>query len=239
VVSFLRQQPWWNEFPVALRNALESGVEPYEVPSLDAFRRVQASYWQPIDLYQMVEGARAKAEVLGLQGVVLSAWLNAHSSAASNVLTHIAWECAAYDRPFKPPVALITGGHLDVPVGDATGIGGRNQEFALLAGQSLGTTRLTSPPREGGPRIVVAALDSDGTDGPGTQHHSLDCEGPACMAGGIVDGLTIQEAAARGVDVAAELANHNSTIALLDLDSAIYTGSTGMCLGDLRVLVVH
>jgi hydroxypyruvate reductase len=239
-VEFLRQQPWWGEFPAALRDALESGVEPYEVPGRDAFGRVPASYWQPIDLYQMVEGARAKAEELGLRGVVLSAWLNAQSSAASNVLTHIAYECAAYDRPFAPPVALITGGHLDVPVGDATGIGGRNQEFALSAAPLLASGRLASPSREGGARIVVAALDSDGTDGPGTQHRSLDgYEGPVCMAGGIVDGHTMDEAAERGVDVAAELANHNSTIALLDLDSAIYTGNTGMCLGDLRVLVVH
>ena len=238
-VEFLKQQPWWDEFPSALRKALESGAEPYEVPSLDAFRTVQASYWQPIDLYQMVEGARAKADELGMQGVTMSAWLNAQSEAASNVLTHIAYECAAYNRPFAPPVALITGGHLDVPIGDATGIGGRNQEFALLAGQSLGATRLADLPRENGTRIVVAALDSDGTDGPGTQHHSLDARGPLCMAGGIVDGYTMQEAAERGVDVAAELANHNSTMALLDLDSAIYTGNTGMCLGDLRVLVVH
>jgi glycerate-2-kinase len=99
---------------------------------------------------------------------------------------------------------------------------------------------LASALRAGGGRVVVAALDSDGTDGPGAQHRSLTgSEEPACMAGGIVDLYTMQEAAERGVDVAAELANHNSTIALLDLDSAIYTGNTGMCLGDLRVLVVH
>ena len=239
-VRALQQQPWWDELTPALKRAFQSASPTYEVPALDAFRRVPASYWQPIDLYQMVEGARARAEELGLRGVVLSAWLNAQSSAASNVLTHIAYECAAYDRPFAPPVALITGGHLDVPVGDATGIGGRNQEFALSAAPLLASGRLVSPPHEGGPRIVVASLDSDGTDGPGTQHHSLDgYEGPVCMAGGIVDGYTMEEAAERGVDVAAELANHNSTIALLDLDSAIYTGNTGMCLGDLRVLVVH
>jgi glycerate-2-kinase len=59
------------------------------------------------------------------------------------------------------------------------------------------------------------------------------------MAGGIVDGYTLQEAAERGVDVAAELRNHNSTMALIELDSAIHTGNTGMALGDLRVAVVR
>ena len=41
-----------------------------------------------------------------------------------------------------------------------------------------------------------------------------------------------------GVDIDAELSNHNSTVALIKLKSAIYTGNTGTCLGDLRVAVV-
>ena len=108
----------------------------------------------------ILAGAAAAAWQLGLKGVILSSSLAALSSAASTVLSHIAHECERYSRPFVPPVALITGGHLDVPIGDATGIGGRNQEFALLWGQALGEGLLESK------RIVVAAMDSDGTDGP-------------------------------------------------------------------------
>ena len=79
-------------------------------------------------------------------------------------------------------MALITGGHLDVPIGDATGIGGRNQEFALLWAQALGSGLLCSK------RVVVAAMDSDGTDGPGTQRRDAAGEGDGesfCMAGGM------------------------------------------------------
>jgi glycerate 2-kinase len=230
-VRRLKEAPWWDEFTPALREILENVDQRYEVPALEAFRPMRASYWQPIDLYQMVEGARARAEELGLQGVVLSAHLVSQSAPAANVLAHIAHECATYGRPFAPPVALITGGHLDVPIGDATGVGGRNQEFALLWGQALGSGRLASK------RVVVAAMDSDGTDGPGTQHKGTGQV--ICMAGGMVDGHTLEEAAQRGVDVAAELRNHNSTMALIELDSAIYTGNTGMALGDLRVAVVR
>ena len=43
-VASLRQQPWWDEFPSALRDALEAGLATYEVPSLDAFRRYLAFY---------------------------------------------------------------------------------------------------------------------------------------------------------------------------------------------------
>jgi glycerate-2-kinase len=228
-VRELQAKPWWDEFPPAVRAALERFDESYEVPDLDQFRSMRFSYWQPIDLYQMIEGARARAEELGFRGVVLSSHLAALSSSAAVVLAHIAHECEQYGRPFAPPIALITGGHLDVAVGDATGIGGRNQEFALLWGRMLGEGRLASV------RVVVAAMDSDGTDGPGTQ---LAGGETICMAGGIVDGETVAEAEALGIDLDAELANHNSTMALIRLRSAIHTGNTGTCLGDLRVALV-
>jgi glycerate-2-kinase len=49
----------------------------------------------------------------------------------------------------------------------------------------------------------------------------------------------MEEAAELGIDVDEELANHNSTMALMKLDSAIHTGNTGVCLGDLRVALVQ
>ena len=231
-VSEMKRQPWWDELTPNLRRALQSGDVAYEVPDLEAFSQMRMSYWQPIDLFQMIEGARAKADQLGLHGVVLSSLLAAVSSSASNVLAQIAFECQDKGRPFEPPVALITGGHLDVPIGDATGIGGRNQEFALFWGRELGRGRLVSK------RVVVAAMDSDGTDGPGTQHAEGQGE-PVCMAGGLVDGYTVEEAEAQGLDLDAELDNHNSTPVLIKLESAIYTGNTGACLGDLRVAIVQ
>lgn len=134
-----------------------------------------------------------------------------------------------------PLVALITGGHLDVPIAMPRACG-RNQEFVLLWARELGEGLIASK------RVVVAAVDSDGTDGPGVQHHGVRgmADGEiVCMAGGVADGYSMELAAARGVDVNAELANHNSTVALAKLSSAIYTGNTGMALGDLRVAAVR
>jgi glycerate-2-kinase len=227
----IRAVTWWSELSPAVREVLERLDPRYEVPERHTIRAARASFWQPIDPYQMVEGAKARAEALGLRGVVLSYDLHALSSAAASVLSQIAYEVEQSGQPFPPPVAMITGGHLDVPTGDATGVGGRNQEFALLWAQALGRGRIASK------RVVVATMDSDGTDGPGTQLSGGTGE-YICMAGGLVDGFTLEEAAQRGVDVAAELANHNSTIALVRLASAIYTGNTGACLGDLRVALV-
>jgi glycerate-2-kinase len=164
-----------------------------------------------------------------MKGVILSANLRATSSHAANVLAYIVHECEVHGRPFTPPVAFITGGHLDVPTGDALGVGGRNQEFVLAWGRLIGSGRLASK------RVVVAAMDSDGTDGPGTQLVGGEY---LCMAGGVVDGYTMDEAAKLGVDVVTELGNHNSTVALMKLKSAIYTGNTGTCLGDLRVTLI-
>ncbi|NLT74366.1 MAG: DUF4147 domain-containing protein [Chloroflexi bacterium] len=227
--AWFMAQPWFGELPPLMQKVLDGADPEYDVPGLEAFSSMQMSFWQPIDLYQMVEGARQRAEALGLKGVVLSSHLTALSGEAANVLAQIAHECEAYGRPFEPPVALITGGHLDVPVGDATGVGGRNQEFALSWGCLLSSGRLASR------RVVVAAVDSDGTDGPGTQ---LSGGEPICMAGGVTDGYLGEEADAAGIDLAAELANHNATVPLMRLKNAIYTGNTGTCLGDLRVAVV-
>ncbi|MFO7695927.1 MAG: DUF4147 domain-containing protein [Anaerolineae bacterium] len=228
-VPGFQAQPWYAELPNVMRDVFERLDPAYDAPPLDEFRQMRMSFWQPIDLYQMVNGARARAEELGVQGVILSSHLTAVSSEAANVLSQIAHECEAYGRPYQPPVAMITGGHLEVPVGDATGVGGRNQEFALAWGAMLSSGRIASK------RVVVAAVDSDGTDGPGTQ---LSGGEPICMAGGVVDGYLAEEAATAGVDLAAELANHNATFPLMKLKSAIYTGNTGTCLGDLRVAVV-
>ena len=232
----LKQRPWWNEFTPGARQALESGDAAYEPPSREEWAKIRCCFWQPLDLYQMVEGARARAEELGLHGVIMSSRLLAYSDAAANVLAHVAHECEQMGRPFAPPVALITGGHLDVPVGDATGIGGRNQEFTLRWARALGSGLLESK------RVAVAAMDSDGTDGPGTQRREAAGEGDGesfCMAGGVIDGYLMEEAAAVGVDVDAELANHNSSVVLMKLKSAIFTSNTGMALGDLRVAVVR
>ena len=231
-VAQLRGVPWWDEITPAVRRLLELQDDRYEVPDRAAFQRLRFSYWQPIDLLQMVQGAVDRAEQLGIRGVVLSHHLAALSSAAVSVLSHVAYEVERFARPFAPPVALITGGHLDVPTGGARGVGGRNQEFALLWARELGRGRLASK------RVVVGALDSDGTDGPGSQHVEGYDE-LISMAGSLVDGYTMDEAQALGIDVDAELAQHNSTIPLLKLDSAIDTGNTGACLGDLRVTIVR
>lgn len=226
----MKTEPWWEELPSSMRAALERHDPKCEGPGLEDFRRVQASYWQPVDNRRMLEAARTKAEDYGFHGVILGTWMMVQSADTAEILIGMARDCIRYGTPFKPPVALISGGEMTVPVGTATGIGGRNQEFVLSAAMRISEM--------GDKEIVVGSVDSDGTDGPGAQ---LVCGSRAVLrtlAGGMVDGETLADALAMGIDLRKELKNHNSTPVLTRLKSGIYTGNTGIVGGDLRIVLV-
>jgi len=70
-VEEMKNEPWWEELPSSMRAALERHDPKCEVPSLEDFRRVQVSYWQPVNNRRMLEAARAKAEESGGKGDVV------------------------------------------------------------------------------------------------------------------------------------------------------------------------
>jgi len=229
-VKEMKAEPWWEELPSSMRAALERCDPDCEVPPVAHFRRVRSSYWQPVDHRRMLEGAKRKAEECGFRGAILGRWWMVQSSDTAEIMTGIAMECLKYGTPFKPPVALISGGEMTVPVGAATGIGGRNQEFVLSAAMRISGMGDTG--------IVIGSVDSDGTDGPGVQFVPGADSGLRTLAGGIVDGGTVAAAKAMGLDIPAELRDHNSTPVLTKLKSGIYTGNTGVVGGDLRIILI-
>ena len=228
-VRSMKLEDWWEDVPPAMKAALERHDPRCDVPDLEDFRGMIHSYWQPVDVEPTLQAAKRRAESLGMKGVVLGRFLMVQSAEAAKVLTGIARHTAEYGEPFEPPVAFITGGEAMVPTGNATGIGGRNQEFVLSS-----VPLIADHVGEG---IVVASIDVDGTDGPGTQHHDGP-EGFVCQAGGVVDGQTMAMTKAAGIDVEAELMDHNSSIPLRGLQSGIITGNTGTALSDIRVILV-
>jgi len=226
----MKAEPWWEELPSSMRAALERRDSGCEVPRLEDFRRARSSYWQPVNNRRMLEAAKGKAEEYGFQGAILGSWWMVQSSDAAEIMTGIARDCLRYGAPFKPPVALISGGEMTVPVGTATGIGGRNQEFVLTAAMRISEMGDTG--------IVIGSVDSDGTDGPGVQFAPGADSGLRTLAGGIADGGTVAATKAMGLDIRAELKNHNSTPVLTKLKSGIYTGNTGVVGGDLRIILI-
>jgi glycerate-2-kinase len=117
---------------------------------------------------------------------------------------------------FGPPTALIAGGETCVTIDGESGDGGSNQEFALSA--ALGIRNRQS--------IVVASVDTDGTDE------------PTDAIGGLVDGETVARARAAGLDTREALERH-SALRLLDATGdLVITGHTGTNVNDLKLLLL-
>ena len=128
---------------------------------------------------------------------------------------------AALDNhlPVRAPTAIVWGGETTVQLrGD--GLGGRNQELALLVAQHLNARN---------PSQTVHFL-SGGTDGR---------DGPTDAAGAIVDAGTWPRITDAGLDPAALLANNDSYAALQASDDLLITGATGTNVADIQILMIH
>ncbi len=95
------------------------------------------------------------------------------------------------------------------------GVGGRNQELALGASLEIS-----------GFDVVVAALATDGIDG------------PSDAAGAIVDGSTLKRAETMNMDAPQFLADNDSYTFFSRLGDALLTGPTGTNVNDLTLILV-
>ncbi|MBI2678610.1 MAG: DUF4147 domain-containing protein [Candidatus Koribacter versatilis] len=113
-------------------------------------------------------------------------------------------------------VCLISGGEVTVKVEGKSGVGGRNQQFALYCAEKIA-----------GENITVLSAGTDGIDG----------SSPA--AGAIADGATVVRAQAAGLDPAKALAGFDAHALFETLGDAITTGPTGNNVRDLRILLAY
>jgi hydroxypyruvate reductase len=113
------------------------------------------------------------------------------------------------------PLCIIGSGETTVTV-RGTGLGGRNQEFALAAAAALRP-------------FGSAVLGSAGTDG---------IDGPTDAAGAVADSTTLDRAMRLGLDPAAALAANDAYRFFESLGDLIHWGATGTNVGDLHVVVV-
>ncbi|MGB9726963.1 MAG: glycerate kinase type-2 family protein [Nitrososphaeria archaeon] len=147
---------------------------------------------------------------------VLTTSIEGEAKDVGTVISAIAKEISLYKRPFSPPCILIAGGETTVTIGKECGEGGRNQELALSTALNISGTN-----------IVLAAVATDGTDG------------PTDFAGAIVDGQTFSRSLEYGIDLFKELKFHNSSYVFKVLEDAIYTGETGTNLMDLILVYIQ
>jgi len=147
--------------------------------------------------------------------VVLGDTVTGEASEVAKVYAALAREIRAHNQPFKPPVALISGGECTVTV-HGNGRGGRCAEFLTSLAVEL----------EGMPNIYALAADTDGIDG--TEDN----------AGALLFPDSASRAAQLGLSAKTFLANNDGYSYFQALNDLIVTGPTRTNVNDYRVILV-
>lgn len=213
----LQRRGIWSALPDDVRNLVLSGlsgeipetIKPGD-PLLSKVRNIIVAS-NMLSLKEMERRARER----GYEVAILTSMMVGEAREVGRFLGGVARHIAKH-KPLGGKVMLLLGGETTVTV-RGRGRGGRNQE--LCVGFSISTKGLSN--------VVLASIGSDGVDG----------NSPA--AGGICDGLLVDEALSVGLDPHNYL-NDNDTYTLLSkLGRAILTGPTGTNVNDLTVLAVE
>jgi hydroxypyruvate reductase len=160
-----------------------------------------------------IDGAAREARRLGYSVARLTdPVVGSAADAGARLVTTIRPMLAGLRRP----ACLLSGGETTVTV-RGHGRGGRNQELALGAAQSI---------RDLG-QAILASVGTDGIDG------------PTDAAGARVDRTTLERAASLGLADPSHWLDRNDSYAYFEaLGDLIVTGPTGTNVGDVQVVLV-
>jgi glycerate-2-kinase len=162
-----------------------------------------------------LDAAALAAASRGFKVRVLTDRMAGHTHEAARDFALTLKQLAAEQGTGTAPLVVLAGGETTLPV-KGQGTGGRNQEFAVVAGVHLQDTN----------GITLLAAGSDGTDG------------PTDAAGAFADGATVRRARSVNRDVQAHLAD-NDVYPLLEAMGDLYkSGPTGTNVMDLVAAVV-
>jgi glycerate 2-kinase len=210
----LRQFGGVEAYPTAVRERLRAGAQgdvPETLKPSDA-RAARATASVIGNRIDAMDGACAAARRLGYHVVRLDRPVIGEAREAARGLL---WEIAMMVGPFDVPVCVVSSGETTVHV-TGSGIGGRNQEFALAAADDLAAF---------GSHAAIASVGTDGIDG------------PTDAAGAFVDDGTVARARQLGLDPAVFLAANDSNRFFEALGDLFVTGPTGTNVGDLQVFL--
>ena len=152
----------------------------------------------------------------GITPMVLGDSVTGEASEVAKVYGALARQVREHSHPFKPPVALISGGETTVTL-RGKGRGGRCTEFLLSLAVDLAGLRDT----------WAIACDTDGIDG------SEDNAGAVLMPEALV------RAQAKGLSGKSLLADNDGYGFFSALDSLVVTGPTRTNVNDYRVILVR
>jgi glycerate 2-kinase len=215
-IAIMKRRRIWTKAPASVRRHFRRGergdVSETPKPGTARFRRVQHEI---IGNNEMSLGAAAQAAAReGLRTVLFSTPIIGEASRAGTAFASLVNRLSGAKGMVQRPYCLVAGGEPTVTV-TGHGKGGRAQEFAAAAACEIAGLH----------KIWVAAIGTDGTDG------------PTDVAGALVSGATLDQARRKGVNLRRALSRHNTYPALHALKSHIVTGPTGTNVNDLYLLL--
>ena len=162
-----------------------------------------------------LQAAAAYFRAQGVAPAVLGDSVTGEARDVAKVYAALVRQIRNQGEPFKPPVALISGGECTVTV-HGNGRGGRCTEFLLALALEL----------NGMPGVYALACDTDGIDG------SED------NAGAVLAPAALARAAAAGISAKELLANNDGYSFFEELSDLVVTGPTRTNVNDDRAIVV-
>ena len=168
--------------------------------------------------HRSLEAAAGVFRSAGIKAVLLGDTVTGEAREAAKVYAALVREIRAHNKPFAPPVALISGGECTVTLPPGTkGRGGRCSEFLLSLAVEL----------DGMPGVHALACDTDGIDG------SED------NAGAWLEPTRGGETSARGAAARAALEKHDSYGYFHGAGQLIFTGPTRTNVNDYRAILIE
>ncbi|HEY7237986.1 MAG TPA: glycerate kinase [Burkholderiales bacterium] len=193
--------------PPAVKRRLEEGADETPKPGNPVFARVENKVIATA--HRSLEAAAAVFKEKGVEPVIFGDTLTGEACEVAKVFASLVNEIRRYGKPWKPPVALISGGECTVTIRGEGGRGGRCQEFLLSLGIETGGA-------------WAIACDTDGIDGSESN------------AGAVLSPDSMRQ----GPDARALLAKHDSYGFFSALGDLVTTGPTRTNVNDYRAIVV-
>jgi glycerate 2-kinase len=165
----------------------------------------------------LTAAARAAAQ-RGYRVLNLGSYIEGETREVGVVFAGIVRSIQRDRQPLAPPVCLLSGGETTVTLGDAHGLGGRNQELVLAAGLKLGADHMQG--------VTLLCAGTDGEDG------------PTDAAGALANASTFARARAKGLDPTRHLERHDAYPFFAATGDLLKTGPTGTNVMDVRVFLV-
>jgi glycerate 2-kinase len=193
--------------PPAVKLRLERGKDETPKPGDPVFARVHNKVIATP--HGALEAAAAVFQREGIMPVILGDTLTGEAAEVAKAFAAIVAEVRKYGQPWKPPVALISGGECTVTIRGEGGRGGRCAEFLLSLGIETGG-------------VWAIAADTDGIDG--TQDNAGAVLSPGSMK--------------RGRDARALLEKHDSYGFFSALGDLVKSGPTLTNVNDYRAILI-